>query len=149
MKVRVLRILIHSYMLVSSLALILLIPMHDVAPTLCAVGASSWLISIGLASGRALAAPVGAVLWLWGCAFPVLLVILYIMALKERYVPFCLLACVDSLIVWFWCFCCLIDNNKYALQWAGPDAIISTLISIVLIISLWNASRTGDGLREP
>lgn len=145
MTIRVHRILIHTYMLVSSLALILLIPMHNMAPALYTVGASSWLISIGLTSGGALAAPVGAVLWLWGCVFPVLLVIFYIMALKERYIPFCLLASVDSLIVLFWCFCCLIDNNKYALQWAGPDAIVSILFSVVLMISLWGTKKTRDG----
>ena len=136
LKTIVRRILIHAYMLVSSLALILLIPMHDTLPALCTAGASSWFIAIGLTSGGAIAAPTGAVLWLWGCIFPILLVIFYIMAIKERYIPFSLLVSVDSLIVLFWYFSCLIDNNKYALQWAEPDAIVSILVSVVLWVLL-------------
>lgn len=144
MKTRVCTILIHTYMLVSSLALVFPIPIHDTAPVLYNVGASSWLISIGLAGSGTVAAPIGAVLVLWGCAFPVLLLIFYIMAHKERYIPFCLLVFMDSLIVLFWYLCCLLESNKYALQWAGPDASVSVLFSSVLVVILW-----GNGTRRP
>jgi len=145
MSAKVCRILIHTYMLMSVLVLVLLIPLRDAMPALYTMGANSWLISIALASGGTLVAPIGVMLVLWGCAFPILLILFYILACKGKFIPFCTLACADSLIVICWLIYCLYENNKYALQWAVPDAIVSTLFSVALVASLWWSSRTEDG----
>jgi len=128
--------LIHIYMFASILATFTIFIDQEVSSSFYTIGARSWLIAIGLASAETTPAILTMFLVLWFFAFPILLVVFYILACKEIYIPFCIVTSIDTLIS----ILCYVQNRiigyAYGAESAIPDAIISTLFSVALITTL-------------
>jgi len=134
------KILIHTYMGATVLALLLTFIDQDASRMLYAVGAHSCVIALGVGGAENTNMIVGPLLYLWFTAFPVLLIVFYIMVCKkDLYTPFCIITIIDSFISLSWFIYCALNNtvwHKYAAEYARPDGIVSILYSTVLIISV-------------
>ena len=143
------RALIHTYMLSSILGILCIIPLEKAGLASYNFGASSWFVALGLASGGAVSEPLGVFLSVWVILLPILLVIFYIMALKDTYIPFFILACIDTAIVLFWYIGCMLNANTYAIESAQKNAIVCVLFTAVFAVSVYLQYRAEDSLSDP
>ena len=93
-------------------------------------------MDLGLASGGAVSKPLGIFLSVWVILLPILLVIFYIMALKDIDIPFFILTCIDTTIVLFWYIGCMLNANTYTISTCLPLQQIPThSVNITIIHS--------------
>ena len=144
-KIGLTKFLIHVYVWASAFAL-LTFANQDVSRPLFAIGANSWLIALGVGSDDNTSKLVSALLFHWWIVFPILLIIFYIVACKkDLYIPFCVIATIDSIISLSWFIYCATNHtswHKYAMETMQLDAIISIIYSMALVISI---KRDKDG----
>jgi len=132
------RLLIDLYVLVS-----LLIPITATNfPLLYYLGSGSWLFTMLLFNGGWLTGIIGIMASVWVLSFPILLIVFYFMARKEKYIPFCVIVSMDA-VVSVLILIHSLTQNTHALEITRPDAIVSVLYAAALIISVY--CRTGDG----
>jgi len=112
------------------------------------LGASSWLLAIGISSADTVNWYISAFLLLWGISFPILLLVFYVMACRKTQMPFVIIVTIDAIIVLLWAINCLATDDIYAFEWAGPDAVASILYSAILITSICLKHKR-DGLLPP
>ena len=141
--------LIHTYMFSAILGIFCFIPLEKADLASYNVGASSWLVALGLASGGAVSKPLGIFLSVWVILLPILLVIFYIMALKDIDIPFFILTCIDTTIVLFWYIGCMLNANTYTIESAQINAIVSIIFTVIFAVSLYLQRRIRDGSVVP
>ena len=107
------------------------------------IGASSGLIAFGVATDVSIAvAPfVRAVIMLWAILFPIALLVTYIVFLKNRVKPICILSLVDTTIVVLWVFFAGFIGNKYGQVAFLPDALISIVYTVLMFWSCQKLSK--------
>ena len=125
--------LIHMYMLISILGFILVVSAGTLSRIPLILGASSWLIAIVVSSADATNWYISAFLFLWGISFLILLLVSYIMAWRKHQMPFLIIIAIDAIVALLWAISCLATNDMYAFAWAGPDAVVSVLYSVILM----------------
>lgn len=91
--------LIHAYMLSSILATLCLIPYTEAAGWLYLLGGSSSLYGFAYIIGDWASPIFGMFAFCWMILFPIVLVIFYILARKEIYLPFFILTTLDAAFV--------------------------------------------------
>lgn len=106
---------------------------QNIQDPLFELGASSWLIGIFAGGIENINRYVAALLILWGISLPILLIVFYILACKKMYIPFTVIATIDSVVVLLWTAHCFTVRNMYSFDAFIADAIISTLFSATLI----------------
>ena len=127
------KILVDIYMAATVLAQIAIFGDLKASQRLSAVGANSWFLSIALFLG-----------WFsifWFFAFPVLLIVFYILAWKEKYVPFCVVISIDALISFGWFASSLVQWDTYRMEAVSADGIVSVVFVALLIFSIWQMEK--------
>lgn len=145
---RFLCVLIHTYMFSSLLAPILFLVSVDIAMLFYTIGASSSYVAFGIAVAGtfALWPPLAIIPLGWAIIFPVLLFVAYILAIKKRYQPICILIVLDALVVVLWALYMYISENRYGTGLFLADAIVSILF---VSVSLFAFKRQGTVLLSP
>lgn len=125
--------LIHAYMLASIVATLFFIPYPDMSMWCYTLGGSSSLYAIAYILGVLSSAVLGILAFLWMILFPILMLIFYILAMKEIYLPFYIITTIDTVFI-------LVTSLALSINVGSPliesfffwDAIISTAFSVVL-----------------
>lgn len=124
--------LIHAYMLASIVATLFVIPLPDMAGWCYALGGSSSLYAFAYILGDIPSALVGILSFGWMFLFPVLMVIFYLLAKKEIYLPFYIVTAIDMVVVLVSYFALVkIEQVPFGIPLLG-DAIVSTVFCVLL-----------------
>jgi len=127
------KLVAHGIMLCTILATIMLVIHPRIAMTLFTIGATSGWVAFGFATAEATPYILGLVAFVWCFAFPILLLIAYILAIKKKYIPFCMAVTCDSLFVIAWVIYSTITGNFFGVQSFLIDVVVSLMISIILV----------------
>jgi hypothetical protein len=135
------KILVDIYMAATVLAQIAFFGDLKASQRLSAVGANSGFLSFALFLGEE---PPLLLAWFsifWVFVFPVLLIVFYILAWKEKYVPFCVVISIDALISFGWFASSLVQWDTYRMEAFSADGIISVVFAALLIFSIWQMEK--------
>ena len=136
---RLSRFVMHTYMLASIAAVVLMFTMLGTPEDIfLAVGSSSWVIAFGLFTSSTVGTQIVVlIMGLWFFVFPVILLFFYILAwVKNSFLPFCVITTIDTIFVVVWTIACLVTRNMYAFNETIMDAVISILISTFFLVSV-------------
>ncbi len=136
-KLRVSQLLIHTFMLASIVAVVLMFAVLGSAENVfLAIGSSSWLIALGVSSSSACSTGIGIILFAWFFIFPTVLLLSYVLVwIKQYHLPFCIITTMDTIIVIIWTIICIKNQDMYAFKGMLPDAIVSVSFTVALIAS--------------
>ena len=137
------RSLTHLYVFCSFLASLLLLASVDVAKIFYTIGASSGYIAFGVATSESInfSVPVGLVAMSWAILFPALLLIAYILSLKNHSILICVIMILDAVVVAAWVVFAYIIGNEYGEETFLADAVVSIIYSALF---LWVYKKTKD-----
>lgn len=140
--------LLHGIMLFTILATVMMFVYPKIVYPLYTIGASSGLIAFGV--GSALTTPyfMGLAAFIWFILFSVILIISYILGIRKRYVPFCVVITLDLLVVILWMVYARTTGNLYGFQQFIPDLIVSFVLWVLLIWTTVLLKRKKNGSAE-
>ena len=127
------KLFVHGIMLSTILATVMLIIHPNIAMALFTIGATSGWIAFGFAAAETTPYILGLVAFVWCFAFPILLLITYVLAQKKKYIPFCVIVVCDSLFVMAWSIYSMITGNYYGVQSFILDIVVSLVLAMVLV----------------
>lgn len=132
---------IHIYMAATVLATVLIFVSPTATFSLYALGAGSATYAFMLFVAANVPFCLGILLFIWMCAFPIVLVISYILSWKRKYGLFYILLWLDTLTVVATCvyFACI--KNSYGFLTLLPDLIGSVAVLVLFTVLLRKIHR--------
>lgn len=142
MQRKTLKWLVHIYMACSIIGILLLflsvgsewLPTPKSGMAFLTIGASSGYIALGT-----FGAVETSTLWcvmsgIWCALLPAFLIVSYIFAIRNVYIPFTIVAILDALITVAFLLFSWAIQNRYGVESFLPDAIISVVYTCILVI---------------
>lgn len=139
---KILNYLMHGYMVCTCFAILLFFVGSDFSMLFYAPGASSGYISMGVLWDDQIGPLVGICAVLWVFLFPIALLVTYILAIKKRYVPFCVFIILDVFAVAAFMVYAKLSDNTYGFQFFLPDLIVS-IVYVITFVRLVYLTRRG------
>ena len=125
---------VHSYFIATILSIVCMFTFNREALFLCnTIAASSVYIAFGILQSEYELAPI--IIYLsafWALGMPLILTVVYIFALKKRYLPLCIFSSIDTAIVIIWIIYAFLCGNYYGGTFFVLDGLISIICTIVL-----------------
>ena len=136
---------IHIYMAVTVIASVLIFMTPLTTFILYAFGAGSGMYAFMLFTVATAPIWLGILLFFWMCAFPIALVISYILSWKRKYGLFYILLFLDTVVVMANSTYLACLNDKYGFLTLLPDLIGSVGVLVLFTILLRRAHRNLQG----
>ena len=136
---------IHIYMAVTVIASVLIFMTPLTTFILYAFGAGSGMYAFMLFTAATAPAWLGILLFIWMCAFPIALVISYILSWKRKYGLFYILLFLDTVVVMATSTYLACLNDKYGFLTLLPDLIGSIGVLVLFTILLRRVHRNSQG----
>ena len=127
------QVLLHGIMLFTILAAVMMFVYPKIVYPLYTIGASSGLIAFGVTTSETIPYILGLVALIWFILFSVIFIISYILGIRKRYVPFCVVTTLDFLVVILWMIYARTTGNLYGFQSFIPDLIVSFVLTFLLV----------------